>query len=50
MKAIQCRRLRWTESVSCVEEKRKSYEVWWGKLKAREYLQDLGVDGRMILE
>jgi hypothetical protein len=25
-------------------------EFWWGNLKPRDYLEDLGVDGRMKLK
>ena len=25
-------------------------ELWWGNLSAREYFEDLGVDGRIILK
>jgi len=26
------------------------YRVWWAKLKERNYLEDLGIDGRIILK
>jgi hypothetical protein len=26
-----------------------AYRVWWGKLMGRDYLEDLGMDERMVL-
>jgi len=31
-------------------ERRGVYRVWWGDLMEREYLGDLGADGRIILK
>jgi hypothetical protein len=33
-----------------MEEKKNAYRVWWGRLKEREHLEDLGVDGKMKLK
>jgi len=30
-------------------EKRGTYRFWWGNLRGREYLEDPGVFGRLIL-
>ena len=30
-------------------ERRGAYRVWWGVLRERGHLEDLGVDGRKIL-
>jgi hypothetical protein len=30
-------------------ENRNEYGVWWAKLKERNYLKDLDVDGRIII-
>jgi len=46
----QSRRLRWTEQVLYMEEKRNAYEVLVGKPEGKKHLQDPGIDGRMILE
>ena len=32
----------------CVGEKRNGYMVWWGNLKERDHLEDLGLDGRIL--
>jgi hypothetical protein len=32
-------------------EKREVYTgFWWGNLRERDHLEDLGIDGRIILE
>jgi hypothetical protein len=31
-------------------KKRHAHWLWWGKLKERDYLEDLGVDRRIILK
>jgi hypothetical protein len=33
-----------------MEEKRSAYKVLWGKLKERNNVEDLDVDGRIILK
>ena len=30
--------------------KKSAYWVWWGNLRERNHLEDVGVDGRMILK
>jgi len=29
---------------------RDVYRIWWANLKERNYLEDLGIDGRIILK
>jgi len=43
-------RVRWLGHLAHVGEMINSYKVLVGTLKRREYLDDLGVDGRVILE
>jgi hypothetical protein len=31
-------------------KKLNAYSVWWGNLKDREHLEDLGIDDRLILK
>jgi hypothetical protein len=37
------------EHVACMEKKRNALKFWWGKLKEREQLEDLGTDERKTL-
>jgi hypothetical protein len=40
----------WAEDVARMEEMRNAYEISVGKLKGRDHLEDLGIDGRKILK
>ena len=33
----------------CTYEERSAYTVWWENLRERNYLEDPGVDGKIIL-
>jgi hypothetical protein len=46
---IKSRRIRWTEHVARVGERRDVYRVSWRNLRERDRLGDPGVDGRIIL-
>jgi hypothetical protein len=37
-------------SVVRTRDKRGAYRVWWGNMREGDYLEDLGVDGRVILK
>jgi len=37
-------------NTACVGSKRGVYRVWCGNLRERDNLEDLGVDGRIILK
>lgn len=42
-------RIRWTENGSCMWEKTNTYRGLLGKPEGRTHLEDLGVDGDIIL-
>jgi hypothetical protein len=42
--------MRYTGNVSLMGGSRGAYKVWWGDLKERDYLEDLGVDGMTTLK
>jgi hypothetical protein len=42
--------MRWVGHVACLGEIRNSKKFWLGYLKRRYHLEDVGVDGRMILK
>jgi len=36
--------------VTLVGDRRGACSVWWGHLRERDHLEDLGLDGRIILK
>jgi len=40
--------IRWTGHVSRMGDRRGACKIWWGDLRERNHLEDLGVDGRII--
>ena len=49
VRVMKSRRMRMTCDVARRGERRGVYRVWWGNLRAKEFLRDPGVDGRIIL-
>jgi hypothetical protein len=47
---IKSRRIRWMEHVVHVGDRTGAYRVWWVVLKGINHLEDLDIDGRMILK
>jgi len=39
----------WTGHVVRVRDSRSAYGFWWENLREGDYLEDLGLDGRIIL-
>jgi uncharacterized protein YcaQ len=50
VQVIKSRRTRGAGHGAHTGEKRKKFGIWWGKLKERDHLEDLDVDGRTILK
>ena len=42
-------RMRWVGYVACIGQRRSTYRVLVGKPEGKDYLEDPGVDGRIIL-
>jgi hypothetical protein len=40
----------WVKHVACMEKKGNTYRNWWGKVKERDGLEDLVLDGRVVLK
>jgi hypothetical protein len=50
IQVIKSRSMRLAGHVACIRERRGIYiGVWWGNLRERDHLEDLGIDGRIIL-
>jgi hypothetical protein len=43
---IKSRRMRWVEHVACMKKNRSAFRFLMGKLKARNRLWDLSIDGK----
>jgi hypothetical protein len=46
---IKARRIRWAGQVARTGRTEKHTGFWWVKIKERDHLEDLGIDGRIIL-
>jgi len=42
--------VRWEGDIACIGEKRNFCNVVVGKREGRDHLEDLGIDGNIILE
>jgi hypothetical protein len=49
-RAIKARRMKMVEHIARTENKRNAYKVLVKKLKGRDHLEDVDVDGRITLE
>jgi len=47
---ISSRKMRWSRHVSCVGDSRGAYRVLVRDQRGRDHLEDLGVDGRIIIK
>jgi hypothetical protein len=50
IRVIQSRRMRWVGHVTRMREMRYAYTTLLENTRGRDHLEDLGVDGRIILE
>ena len=49
VRVIKSGRMRLAWHIARMGERRGVYRIWWGNLKESEHLEDLGVDGRVML-
>jgi hypothetical protein len=49
VRAIRWRTMRWVEHIARIGEMRSAYRILDGKPEGKRYTEDLGVDGRIIL-
>jgi hypothetical protein len=50
VRVIKLRRMRWVVHVAHMGRGEAYTGFWWGNLRERVHLEDLGVDGRMDLQ
>jgi hypothetical protein len=49
-RVIKRRRMRWTGHVARMEAIRNAYKVLGGNLKSRDHLEDISIDGKVVIE
>ena len=49
IQVIKSRRMGWAKLVAHIGDRRGVYRIWWGGLVERDHLEDLHIDGRVIL-
>jgi uncharacterized protein YjiS (DUF1127 family) len=49
LRVIKSRRMRYVEQVAHMEQMRHTV-FWLGNLKGRDHLEDIGIDGNIILD
>jgi hypothetical protein len=47
---MNARRMGWVGHIACMGKMRNVYKILVGKLEGRDHLEDLGTDGKIILE
>jgi hypothetical protein len=47
---IKSTRMRWAAHVARMFEEELDAQVWWGNLRERNHLEDIGIVGRIILK
>jgi len=47
---IKSRSMRWVAHLARIEGRRGAYNFWSGNVKERDHLEDLDIDGRIILK
>jgi len=47
---VRSRRMRWGGCLACMGDKRGIYRILVGRPEERDNLEDLGIDGRIILK
>jgi hypothetical protein len=50
IRRIKPRRMKWTGHLACLGKRKVTYRVWMGSSEGKNHLEDLGVDGRIILK
>jgi hypothetical protein len=49
IRVIKSRRMKWAGHVVRMDQRKGHTGFWWGCLREREHLEDLVIDGRVIL-
>ena len=47
---VKGRHARWAGNVTCTGDRRGAYRVFFGRSEGKNHLEDLNVDGRIILK